>query len=339
MTHALAPTPQTSVPTNSSALFTTLPLPWGLNYGPRRPFSPCPTTQNIIQDLLIMQPLTKRIKTFHLLDPVSGAVVCKNGETLFKALRGLKEEGKGGLWEVWLGFGFDGSEVRYKKEIAELKRLLVEFGTEWREFVKGVVVGSENIFRAEVTPPQMVQRVSEVRGIITKFWNTPPRTSTPEDEVSESTFKTRGNQTTATTGVPLITVADLSGGWYPDPLIQAVDVVMINVYPYWEGIDVRAGVRHQMGVYEAMKARASAFGKDVILGEVGWPTSGNRFDAAVPSVENLKVFYQEWNELANSKGVKSFWFEFCDESWKSPHVDHVERYWGLMHETRDGWKF
>ena len=57
----------------------------------------------------------------------------------------------------------------------------------------------------------------------------------------------------------------------PD-IMNTVDVVYVNYYPYWEGISVDQAVAaiHQWH----RQITATAGGKPLIIGETGWPSDG-----------------------------------------------------------------
>jgi exo-beta-1,3-glucanase (GH17 family) len=79
-----------------------------------------------------------------------------------------------------------------------------------------------------------------------------------------------------------VTTADVYSELLEKPEVMAeCDVILVNYYSYWEGVDVSSAMtwlhaRHRRVV-------AVAAGKEVIVSETGWPSAGSRLDDAVPS--------------------------------------------------------
>ena len=85
-----------------------------------------------------------------------------------------------------------------------------------------------------------------------------------------------------------LSVAEVGGVFYSDELIKSVDVIMPNLYPFWQGNSLSEAVTIQENLSTDMNARA--VDKPVILGEIGWPTAGNQVGQAMPTIENLQKF-------------------------------------------------
>ncbi|KAI9321933.1 glycoside hydrolase superfamily [Zopfochytrium polystomum] len=257
---------------------------WGVNYGPRRntPPTACPSLASIQADIALLSNLTARVKTFHLIDPdTAPGVTCRTAEAVLTA---VAESGASGL-RVWLGMALDGSEARFESELRELVRL-ARTGPAMFGAVEAVIVGSETLFRGELTVPRLTAYLARTH---------------------------------------------IGGPTYAEPLIDAVDVVMINLYPFWESFNVKDASAYQERIWREIGARSK--GKTVVLGEIGWPTAGETMGAAVPSLGNLRFLLAEWRCKAAQKQIPYFWFEFTDESWK-PNFHSVERHWGLFDERR-----
>ncbi|KAJ3305670.1 hypothetical protein HDU76_004976 [Blyttiomyces sp. JEL0837] len=111
--------------------------------------------------------------------------------------------------------------------------------------------------------------------------------------------------------LPNITTADIGGPTYSQDVLDSVDLVLVNVYPFWESYNVVDAVAYQKRAFDEMKSRCN--GKWTILGEIGWPTAGEQIGAAIPSVENLGRFMREWKVVAIRHDIQYFWFEFSDE--------------------------
>ena len=72
-----------------------------------------------------------------------------------------------------------------------------------------------------------------------------------------------------------------------------VDFVTVHILPYWEDFPVRAedAAAH---VDDIRKQVALAFpGKEILIGETGWPSKGRMRDGALPSRINQARFISE----------------------------------------------
>src|ERR1700761_4087093 len=75
--------------------------------------------------------------------------------------------------------------------------------------------------------------------------------------------------------------------WNRNPqLAGVVDFVTIHLLPYWEDfpIPVDRAAAHVELIRQQMVARFP--GKDVMIGEVGWPSAGRMREGALPSRSN-----------------------------------------------------
>ena len=110
-------------------------------------------------------------------------------------------------------------------------------------------------------------------------------------------------------------------------LIEAVDVVLINCYPFWEGADNQYALAYLDRMHRLIRERAGD--KQVIVAETGWPSSGQPVQAAQPSEENAMRYFLEAQQWAQHEGVYMFYFSSFDESWKVRQEGEVGARWGL----------
>jgi len=155
--------------------------------------------------------------------------------------------------------------------------------------------------------------------------------------VSKATLISYINQVKTATSVP-VTTAEAWHIWNYDSsadLAAAVDFITIHVHPYWESpywtpnLSIDTAAQHVIDRYNQIKAKYP--GKQVVIGETGWPTGGTTVGAAVPSVENQKRFLEEFYDLAS--GIPYFIFEAFDEPWKIVEGE-VGRHWGVYDKDR-----
>ena len=127
-------------------------------------------------------------------------------------------------------------------------------------------------------------------------------------------------------GVPTGT-SDSWTEWLSHPrLVAACDVILMNVYPYWEGQTVEGAAACVESAYQQVKQVAGA--KTVIV-ETGWPSGGDTVGGAVPSFDNSARFLSEFAGWAAAHGVAYFYFEAFDEPWKASREGACGAAWGL----------
>jgi len=83
----------------------------------------------------------------------------------------------------------------------------------------------------------------------------------------------------------------------------------MNAFPYWQS----AQIDDAQGVFQTAidNTKAAIGGKQLIIGETGWPTGGPDFGAAHPSVENLQKFYKSTGCYLRNSKIPHFWFSGC----------------------------
>jgi glycoside/pentoside/hexuronide:cation symporter, GPH family len=132
------------------------------------------------------------------------------------------------------------------------------------------------------------------------------------------------------TGVP-VTTSDTWGQLIAHPEVMAeCDVILANVYPYWEEEPITGAVGRVETAYESVKAAAG--GKGVLI-QTGWPSAGDPRGGAVPSLENERAFLSDFMAWAGSRNVSYFYFEAFDEPWKASREGPVGAHWGIWDST------
>jgi exo-beta-1,3-glucanase (GH17 family) len=163
--------------------------------------------------------------------------------------------------------------------------------------ITAIIVGSEVLLRGEMT-------ASDLRDIIRSV---KPRVNVP------------------------VTYADVWEFWLRYREVGAdVDFVTVHFLPYWEDVPVRAedAAAH---VDEIRRQVALAFpGKEILIGETGWPSHGRMRDGALPSRINQARFVSEILDRARRDNFRVNLFEAYDEPWKRRWEGTVGGYWGLL---------
>jgi exo-beta-1,3-glucanase (GH17 family) len=163
--------------------------------------------------------------------------------------------------------------------------------------VAAIIVGSEVLLRGEMTASDLREIIRSVK----------PRVNVP------------------------VTYADVWEFWLRYREIGAdVDFVTVHFLPYWEDIPARAedAAAH---VDEIRRQVALAFpGKEILIGETGWPSHGRMRDGALPSRINQARFVSEILDRARRDNFRVNLFEAYDEPWKRRWEGTVGGYWGLL---------
>src|SRR5882757_7614993 len=163
--------------------------------------------------------------------------------------------------------------------------------------VTAIIVGSEVLLRGDMT-------VSDLREIIRSVR---PRVDVPA------------------------TYADVWEFWLRYREVGAdVDFVTVHFLPYWEDFPPRAedAAAH---VDDIRKQVAAALpGKEILIGETGWPSHGRMRDVALPSRINQARFVSELLERARQDNFRVNLFEAYDEPWKRGWEGTVGGFWGLL---------
>ena len=182
----------------------------------------------------------------------------------------------------------------------------IRLAKEFPSTITALVVGNEVLLRGEMTQSDLAATIRAVK---------------------------------AQVSVP-VTYADVWEFWlrYRE-IYDAVDFITIHILPYWEDFPVRAkwaaahvqAIRHRMEV---------AFpGKEILIGETGWPSRGRMRDAALPSRTNQARVVSEILDLAKRENFRVNLIEAYDQPWKRQLEGTVGGYWGLFDSVHRALKY
>ncbi len=158
-------------------------------------------------------------------------------------------------------------------------------------------------------------------------------------ELPASAIKTYLEEVKRRSGLP-VTYADVWEFWLRTPaLASATDFVTIHILPYWEDDPVPAAeaVAHVREIRERLQ---QAFpGKEILIGEVGWPSEGRMRAGALPSPANQALVLSGVVAAAKDGGWRVNLIEAFDQPWKRLLEGTVGGYWGLFSDATLAPKF
>lgn len=180
---------------------------------------------------------------------------------------------------------------------AALADTAVALAREFSGTVTSVIVGSEVLLRGEMTVADLREIIRSVRA----------RIDTP------------------------ITYADSWDYWLRYREMAAdVDFVTIHMLPFWEDEPIRAedAAAHVIDIYR--KVQLAFPGKNILIGEAGWPSKGRMREVSLPSRINQARFISELLDRAGREKIRVNVFEAYDEPWKRQWEGTVGAHWGLF---------
>src|SRR5216683_2648548 len=196
--------------------------------------------------------------------------------------------------------GWDPERNRREVETA------VALAKRFPDTIRAVVVGNESLLRGEIAPSELANLIRSVKA----------RISVP------------------------VTYADVWEFWLRYPEVHAaVDFVTIHILPYWEDFPVPASeaAAHVESIRQKLKAAFAE--KEILIGEVGWPSAGRMRDGALPSPANQARVVQDVLAAAKREHYRVSVIEAFDQPWKEQLEGTVGGHWGLLDGKTREFKF
>lgn len=110
-------------------------------------------------------------------------------------------------------------------------------------------------------------------------------------------------------------------------LVESTDVVLANLYPYWEGCPIEYALGHMQAMFGQVVDAAQ--GKPIIITETGWPSRGGGLRGAIAGEEAAMKYFIDAINWTKENKIPIFYFSSFDESWKVGPEGEVGAYWGL----------
>ncbi|KAJ2906552.1 glycoside hydrolase family 17 protein [Zalerion maritima] len=215
---------------------------------------------------------------------------------------------------IWV-YSDDEDDASFVNDFAEVKKV-VEDG-EYNDYIYAVTVGSESLYREDVSGDFLNKRIKTVKEAM-------------PDGIKVGTADS-WNKFQDGTANPVI-----EGGY--------ADILLANAFSYWQGQKIsNATGSFYDDVYQAFgviqEKSGSTDGIELWVGETGWPTDGDDYQNAEPSVANAEQFYHEAICGMTTWGFNVFVFEAFDEPGKEGAVGEDgtvadETHWGAMNADR-----
>jgi glucan 1,3-beta-glucosidase len=175
-----------------------------------------------------------------------------------------------------------------------------------RDVIWGVIVGNEALLRGEIAPQALADLIRGVKSQVK---------------------------------VP-VSYADVWEFWLRNrALSNVVDFVTIHILPYWEDDPVSA--RHAADHVDSIRKKVAAelAGKEVVIGEVGWPSAGRMREAALPSPASQALVLHDVLARGRREGFRVNLIEAFDQPWKRYLEGTVGGHWGLLDDASRAPKF
>jgi exo-beta-1,3-glucanase (GH17 family) len=182
------------------------------------------------------------------------------------------------------------------KNLAQISTV-IGLTKQYPDVISSVVVGNEVLLRGEMTTSDLANVIRAVK---------------------------------AQVSVP-VTYADVWEYWLRSrEIYDAVDFITIHILPYWEDIPIRA--RYAASHVDAIRKRvAVAFpGKEILIGETGWPSEGRMRAGALPSRTNQARVVSEILAMAKRENFRVNLIEAYDQPWKRQLDGTVGGFWGVI---------
>jgi exo-beta-1,3-glucanase (GH17 family) len=180
---------------------------------------------------------------------------------------------------------------------AQLIDTAVALARDYPDTVKAIIVGNEVMLHGDMTASDLRATIRSVKA----------RVSVP------------------------VTYADVWEYWLRYREIGSdVDFITVHILPYWENSPVRAEDAAAHVVAIAKQVAAAFPGKEILIGETGWPSSGRMREGAIPSRTSQARVVSEILDLAKREHFHVNLIEAYDASWKREWEGTVGGNWGLF---------
>ena len=198
--------------------------------------------------------------------------------------------------EVLAGAWLDRRNVHNEREL----EALIAQARRYPDTIKRVEVGNEVLLRGDMKPEQLMAMLDRARAAIHQ-----PVSAAEPWHIWEK---------------------------YPE-LVQHVDFITVHLLPYWEGVPRKDAIGDVLTRYQHLQQLYPD--KHIVVGEIGWPSNGDRFENAEPSLSNEAIFLRQWFQVARQRDIDYYVMEAFDQPWKENLGEgRTGAYWGMFGADR-----
>jgi len=272
---------------------------YGLNYNTRKgpdwaaDRERCKSRAEVVRDLRVLSGVTTRIRILSLVD-------CQQGSLVWSV---LNDELSDVEMEVWLGLWVGPDEQVFVDEYNALAAILPDIKDDER--LSGISVGSEAIYREDVSVGQAISNLDATRVLMEAYGleNVP---------------------------VAIVDIAPIYSA--SQELRLASDTIMTNTFPFWEGISIDAAVNELDVDLGWLVNLPESVGKPFVLSETGWPSDGFLDGVGEASPSNQLRYLAESYCYLKQKGWAYYWFTAIDNDWRQEQDpdNTIEGTWGFL---------
>ena len=120
-------------------------------------------------------------------------------------------------------------------------------------------------------------------------------------------------------------------------LIEGCDIIGANIHPFFGGEEVEKGSEWTLDFLKYQIEPINSKNTTIVITEVGWPSSGGRYQKALASIPNLKYLLEDFPCKARASGYGYYFFEAFDEPWKKVFYSGKNKWeteWGIFDKDR-----
>lgn len=208
--------------------------------------------------------------------------------------------------QVWLGMwvSFD-DDIFYQQEMPLLQDIIQRGLID--DTVLGISVGSEAIYREDVTVDVNIEKKNAAEQLLV------------DNGLGD---------------VP-VSICDIAPTYnYKAAVLPNVDVALVNSFPFWEAVPIDFATDYLLEEMLPIYNRAANLGKDVIMGETGWPSDGYIDGVGTASPELQTQFFVDFYcRMDRELGWSYYYFTGIDNKWRQEQDENntIEGNWGFMY--------
>lgn len=188
-----------------------------------------------------------------------------------------------------------------QNDLDALSKAISQYGEDFTKLVIGISVGSEDLYRNSETGVANKAGVGAQPETVANF-------------IKQTRDSIKG---TPLEGTPIghVDTWDVWGNVTNKPVLDAIDFLGTDAYPFYQTNKGDNSIDQAYKLWsEALEATvAAANGKDVWVTETGWPTSGDAWGQAIPSIDNAKRFWDEVGCTLFGK-INTWWYILSDNN-------------------------